>query len=201
VVDEAGILVGEAVVVLAPDVGSEQVVEGGHRPAPGDLLAYVQPLSVLVEHRRDDVDEGLVAGEKGVPPGQQVALDPALDGLLAQDLHHPARRGKAVIPGKDDGIPGAGRHLQYRIKPVRPGLVGPEDAEVLSFQVQAHHFGEESAHHLGGFRGHTPRRPHVHREPAKIGQLQVAQEKSPVGMRVGAQAPATLRRQFGQFGP
>ena len=33
VVDEARVLVGEAVVVLAPDVRAQQVVEGGERPA------------------------------------------------------------------------------------------------------------------------------------------------------------------------
>ena len=36
VVDEAGVLVGEAVVVLAPDVRAEEVVERGDRPPPRD---------------------------------------------------------------------------------------------------------------------------------------------------------------------
>jgi hypothetical protein len=36
VVDEAGVLVAEAVVVLPPDVRGEQVVERGDRPPPGD---------------------------------------------------------------------------------------------------------------------------------------------------------------------
>ena len=37
VVDEAGILVAEAVVILPPDVARQQVVERGDRPPPGDV--------------------------------------------------------------------------------------------------------------------------------------------------------------------
>ena len=39
VVDEAGVLMGEAVVVLAPHVRGEQVVQRGDRPPPGDAAA------------------------------------------------------------------------------------------------------------------------------------------------------------------
>jgi hypothetical protein len=36
----------------------------------------------LVEHRVDDVDEGLVAVEEAVAAGQQIALEPALTLML-----------------------------------------------------------------------------------------------------------------------
>ena len=39
VIDEAGVLVGEAVVVLPPDVRGEQIVERGDGLAPGRLCA------------------------------------------------------------------------------------------------------------------------------------------------------------------
>ena len=39
VIDEAGILVGEAVVILPPDVRREQIVERGDRPPPRNLRA------------------------------------------------------------------------------------------------------------------------------------------------------------------
>ena len=77
VVDEAGVLVREAVVVLPPDVRGEQVVERGDGLAPGQLVAGLEPLGVLVEHRVDDVDESLVAGEEAVTAGEQVAFEPA----------------------------------------------------------------------------------------------------------------------------
>ena len=100
VVDEPRVLVGEAVVVLPPDVGGEQIVERGDRAPPGDVPAHVQPLGVLVEHGRDDVDERLVAGEEAVAPGEEIALDPALDGVLAQDLHDPAVGRQPVVAGQ-----------------------------------------------------------------------------------------------------
>ena len=93
VIDEARVLVGEAVVVLPPDMGGEQVVQRRDRLAPRDCPADLQPLGVLVEHRIDDVDEGLVAGEEAVAAGEQVAFQPALAQVLAQHLHHAARRG------------------------------------------------------------------------------------------------------------
>ena len=65
-----------------------------HGRPRGDL----QPLGVLVEHRVDDVDERLVAVEQPVPPGEQVALEPALALMLAEHLHHaPARREELVV--------------------------------------------------------------------------------------------------------
>ena len=106
-VDEAGILVAEAVVVLAPDMRGQQIVERGDRPAPGNLRGTLQPFRVLVEHRIDDVDERLVAGEEAVPPGQQIAFEPALAGVLAEDLHHPAVRREMIVVGQDLGHPRA----------------------------------------------------------------------------------------------
>ena len=97
VVDEAGVLVAKAVVVLPPDVARQQIVERCDRPAPGDVIADLQPLGVLVEHRVDDVDERLVAGEEAVSAGQQIAFEPALALVLAQHLHDPAVRREMVI--------------------------------------------------------------------------------------------------------
>jgi hypothetical protein len=82
VVDETGILVGEAVVVLAPDMGGQQVVQRGQRPPPGNLGGGLEPLGVLVEHRVHQVNERLVAVEHAMPPGQKVSLQPALALML-----------------------------------------------------------------------------------------------------------------------
>src|SRR2546421_244135 len=45
--DQAGPVVGEAVVVVAPCGGGEQHVEAGHRRPPGEPLGLLQPLAVL----------------------------------------------------------------------------------------------------------------------------------------------------------
>ncbi len=132
VVDEARVLVAEAVVVLAPDVRAQQVVERGDRAPPGDVGGHLQPLRVLVEHRVDDVDERLVAVEEAVPAGQQVALQPALALVLGEDLHHPAVRGEVVVGREDLGHPGLVGHLEDGAEAVRGGLVRAEDAEVLA---------------------------------------------------------------------
>ncbi len=50
VIDEAGYLVGVTIVILSPDVRSEQVVERSQRFAPGYLLRDLEPLGVLVQH-------------------------------------------------------------------------------------------------------------------------------------------------------
>src|SRR5690606_8843500 len=61
-VEASRVLVGEAVVVLAPHGGGDQQVDGGDGRAPGQVLADGQPLGVLVEHGVDDMDEGFVGG-------------------------------------------------------------------------------------------------------------------------------------------
>ena len=62
-IDEARVLVREAVVILAPHVGRQQVVQRRKRQPPRDLVRDLEPLGVLVEHGVDDMDEGLVAVE------------------------------------------------------------------------------------------------------------------------------------------
>ena len=104
-VDEAGVLVGEAVVVLPPDVRGQQDVQRGDRPPPGDMPGDLEPLGVLVEHRVDDVDEGLVAVEQPVTAGEQVAFEPALALVLAEHLHDPAVGGQVVVGRDDFGLP------------------------------------------------------------------------------------------------
>ena len=130
VVDEARVLVAEAVMVLAPDVGGQQVVERRYGPAPSDLAAGFQPFRMLVEHRIDDVDEGFVAIEEAMPPGQQIAFEPALAGVLGEDLHHPAIRRQVVVIGKRLRVPGAVRDLEHVRKPVGSRLVGAEHPEI-----------------------------------------------------------------------
>ncbi len=46
-VEEARVLVGEAVVVLAPDHGGQEDVEGGDLVAPFDFEAFFEPFAVL----------------------------------------------------------------------------------------------------------------------------------------------------------
>ena len=63
VVEKPGILMGEPVVILLPDMGGEKIVQRGDFPAPGQFRSHLQPLGVLAEHRIDDADESLIAVE------------------------------------------------------------------------------------------------------------------------------------------
>ena len=131
-VDETGVLVGEAVVVLAPYVRGQQVVERRQRPAPGDAAGRLQPFRVLVEHRVDDVDERLIAGEQAVPPGQQITFQPALALVLGQHLHDPPLRGQVVVGLKRSRLPLAIGDFEDGLQAVRGHLVRAEQPEIAS---------------------------------------------------------------------
>ena len=90
VIDEARILVREPIVILPPDMRTEQVIERRNGPPPRNMIADLQPFRVLVEHRINDVNERLVAGEEPMAPREQITFEPSLALVLAQHLHHAA---------------------------------------------------------------------------------------------------------------
>jgi hypothetical protein len=144
VVEEPGVLVGEAVMVLLPDVGGEQVVQRGDLPPPRQLRGDLEPLGVLVEHRVDNVDERLVAVEQAVPPGQQVAFQPALALVLAEHgVQHPPIGCEEFIVLLGPGLPLAAGDLEDRAQLIRERLVGTEDPEIPLRLVQDGHVAQE----------------------------------------------------------
>src|SRR5215469_15942131 len=97
-IDEPGILMAEAVVVLAPDMARQQVIQRSDRPPPRNMVAHLQPLGVLVEHRVDDVDEGLIAREETVPASQEIPFQPSLALMLAEHFHEAPIRRQMIVP-------------------------------------------------------------------------------------------------------
>lgn len=65
-VQEAGILMSKAVVILSPDCGCEEDVERSNLLPPFDFEALLDPLAMLVDHGIDDVDERLITVEQTV---------------------------------------------------------------------------------------------------------------------------------------
>jgi hypothetical protein len=187
------------VVVLPPDVRREQVVQRRDRPAPRDRTRRLQPLGVLVEHRVDDVDERLVAVEQPMPPGQQVALQPALAEVLAEHLHDAAVGRQVVVAGHLLGVPGPVRRLEYGAQSVGGRFVGPQQPEVVG--IVAHDVAQEGAQHPGRLAEGGGGPGDFHRVITEVGQAQVAQELAAVRVRVGAHAPLPLGRQLGQLEP
>ena len=114
VVDEAGVLMGEAVVILPPDVGGEQIIQRGDLSAPGEAGGDFEPFGVLVEHRIDDVDERFVAIEQAVAAGEEIAFEPAFALVFAEDFHHAAVGGEEFVDGDGLRLPTGGWWLRRR---------------------------------------------------------------------------------------
>ena len=190
----------EAVVVLAPDMGTEEVVQRGDRPAPRDFIAHLQPLGVLVEHRIDDVDEGFVAGEEAVPAGQQIPFQPALALVLAEHLHHAAVRREVVVLRIDVGHVAAVGNLQHVLPAIGVVFIRTEEAEVLAFQIELHHVAKKLAHRARGLGRGCTRARHVDRIVPEVGHPEIPQEQSAIRMRIVAHPALAFGGERSQFG-
>ena len=200
VVEEAGILVREAVVILLPDVGGEQIIQRRDLPPPGQFQRYLQPLGVLAEHRVDDANEGLIAVEQPVPPGQQISFQPTLALVLAEHrVQHASGGREEFIVLHFPGVPLTVGDFKNRAQKIRERLIGTEDAEITLILIQLGHVAQELAQHERILAVHGAGRRHIHRVDVEVRHAQVAQQNAAVGVRIGAHPPVALRRQFGQF--
>src|SRR5579859_104032 len=129
-IDESGILMGEAIMVLTPHMGTQQVIEGRDLDAPRQPRRHLEPFRMLVEHGIHDMNEGLVAIEETVSAGQQVALEPAFALMFAQDFHHTAGAGEVLIAIYGGGLPLPVRGLEYRFQAVRDRFVRSKNPEI-----------------------------------------------------------------------
>ena len=201
VVEEAGVLVREAVVVLLPHVRGEHVVERGDVLPPRKLVTDLEPLGVLRDHGIDDADEGLVAVEKAVAAGEQVALEPALAHMLREHgVHDAAVRVEKLVVVRRLGDPAAARDLEHRAQAVGGRFVGGEDAEVARVHVLAHDVAHERAEHGHVLRFDGAGRRHGLLIRAEVRHAQLAQQQPAVGVGVRAHAALPLRRERLQLG-
>src|SRR5207247_9577353 len=122
---------GKTIVVMPPHVRQGEVIKRCDRSAPGNFLARrLGPFRVLIKHRIYDVDEGLVGREKTVPSGEEIAFEPALTGMLAENFHEPPFRRQMIIAGKRVRHPSVLRDFNKDAKPVRCGLITLDEASV-----------------------------------------------------------------------
>ena len=92
-IEEAGVLMGEAIMVLLPDMRRQEVVQGRDLAPPRQFERDLQPFRVLAEHRVDDADERLIAVEEAMSARQQIAFEPSLALMLAEHgVQHAALR-------------------------------------------------------------------------------------------------------------
>ena len=201
VVEESGILVRKAVVVLLPYVGGEDEVQGSDVLSPRQLIANFQPLCVLRGHRVDHADKRLVRSKESVPPGEDIAFQPALAHMLGEvGVHDAAVFGEFVVVGIDLRVKIALGCLERAVKAVRHALVRPENAEVFAFLVEFEYIAYISAEFQHILRAYRTGRGNVDRIFFEVGQAQIAQQLAAVGVRVGTDTAVSLRRERAQFG-
>ena len=172
---------GEAVVVLLPDVRGEEVVQRRDLAPPRQLKRDLQPFRMLAEHGINDADKGLIAVEQAVPAGQQIALEPALALMLAEHrVQHAALRSEKFIVVDFAGVPLPICDLEYVAEKIRKGFVRTEDAEVALVLVEARHIAQEFAEHHGVLRADRARGRDRDRVIAEVRHLQIAQKMPPL---------------------
>ena len=155
---------------------------------------------MLAEHRVDDADEGLVAVEQPVPPGEQISFQPTLALVLAEHRVQHASGGREEFIIVDfPGVPLTVGDFKHRAQEIRECLIGTEDAEIALVLVQLGHVTQELAQHERVLAVDGAGRRHVHRVVVEVGHAQVAQQHAAVGVRIGAHPSVALRCQFGQF--
>ena len=199
-VQEAGVLMGEAVVVLLPYVGSQDIVQGGDIVPPGQLAAHLQPLGVLGEHGVHNADEGLIAVEEAVASGEQIALQEALAEVLGEHgVHDPAVGVQMVVDARDLLVQeAAASDLKHRLQAVGGRFVRGKDPEVPGVHVQLHHvpdIGAQNVHILGL---HAAGNRDVHGIVPEIGGPQIPQQQTAVGVGVCTHA-SIARRGEGRY--
>ncbi len=132
--------------------------------------------------------------------GQQIALEPALAEMLAQDLHDAAIGGHVIIGRQDLGGREAVGHIEERREPIRRRLVRPHHAEVSRLGVEAHDVAQELARETRRLGAHRAGLGHGHRIVAEVGHRQVAQEQAAIGAGVGAHAAVAFGRERRELG-
>jgi len=125
--------------VLAPDMARQEIVQRRNGATPRNVIAHLQPLGMLVQHRINDVNECLIAGEEAVAAGEEIALEPTLALVFAKHLHYPPTRSQMVVPGADISNPGTIGDLEDVLPAVRVVFVGTEEPEIALLHIQLHH--------------------------------------------------------------
>jgi hypothetical protein len=185
---------------LTPHCAGEQDVQRGNGLTPGHLETLLDPLGMLVDHGVNDVDEGLVAVEKSMATGENVAFEPALHGVLRQHLHDSAFRAEvaAVFVLRQVSVhPDLLSSLVDFAELVALRLIRTHDAEGLL--VVADDRVEEFGKLAHAWSHGDTRLVDLHGKVAEVLQAERAAEKSTVRDGVLGHALALGRRELSQL--
>ena len=192
----------EAIVILPPDVTGQKIIERSNRSPPGEAARDLQPFGVLIEHRIDDVDEGLVAVEQAMPAGQQISFQPALALMFAEHFHHPPVASEVFIRLDRSGSSHcrlvASKHVGQTIG---HRFIGAEDAKIAMVLVLLHAHRAETAQHARVFGLHCAGLGNLHaRSRGNPAGEDRAARRPPLACGIGSHARFAARRQFAQLG-
>ena len=204
-IHKAWVLMREAIVVLAPNMARKEHVEAGDRLSPGDVAhGCLEPLGMLVHHRVDDVDKGLVGRPQAMASRQEIALEQAFALVLGKLLDNIADRSHVLIVCRvvvEVAVePLLIGHLVARLQAVRCRLVGAEDAEAVTVIVdELGRVLAEDARRLG--RAGTMSQPvHVEGIILRLRQLERLPDAAAIGIGVRADSELAFRHELGDFG-
>ena len=82
-----------------------------------------------------------------MPPGEQVAFQPALALVLAEHFHHAPGGREEFVVRHGRGVPLALGGFKERFQAVRERLVGAKDAEIPLLAIQLRHVAQERSKH------------------------------------------------------
>ena len=203
-IHKARVLVGEAIVVLAPDMARKEHVEAGDRLSPGDVAhSCLEPLGMLVHHRVDDVDKGLVGRPQAMTTGEEIALEQAFALVLGELLDNIADRSHVLIVCRvvvEVAVePLLIGHLVARLQAVRCRLVGTEDTEAVTVIVdELGRVLAEDTRRLG--RAGTMSQPvHVEGIILRLRQLERLSDAAAIGIWVRADSELAFRHELGDL--
>ena len=83
-----------------------------------------------------------------MPPGEQVAFEPAFALMLAEHFHHAAGGREKFVVRHGRGVPLAVGHLEEGFQAVGERLVRAKDAEIPLLAVQLRHIAQETPEHM-----------------------------------------------------
>src|SRR5215211_1771594 len=199
-VDQARPLVREAVVVVTPGGRGQKNVQGCHGLAPREVDRLLEPLGVLDRHGSRDHGEGLVGRVESVTPAQEVALEPALAQMFAQDLEDPTVVGDVVVVGYRRANKAAVLDLEDGAEAVGVDLIRAEEPEVSLPGVPGEGVAQKLAQLAGRLVAPRGGLLDFQRVVAEVGQVEVFEDPAAVGVWARAHAMVASRDVGGKLG-
>ena len=124
---------------------------------------------MLAEHRVHDANEGLIAVEQPVPPGQKISFQPSLALVLAEHrVQHASSGREEFIILYFPCVPLAVGDFENRAQEIRECLIGTEDTEIPLILIQLGHITQKLTQHERVLRVHGAGRRHIHRVVAEV---------------------------------